>query len=232
MTNLVLIRHGEAEANVRQIVGGFRGDTGLTARGVAQAERLRDRLAATGEIAAHVLLASPLPRARQTAEIVAPALGLPVTFDDELQELRPGEADGLPLAEALARYGVPDFEREPDRLLCPGGESWSGFMKRVSAAIARIVEAHVGRTIVAVAHGGVVDGAFAHFLRLDVGGFLPAQFATRHASLTHWQRRPRMNQTEAWHLVTFNDSAHLRDIDRSERIPWAALAARPGASRP
>jgi len=228
MTNLVLIRHGEAEANVRHIVGGVRGDTGLTPRGVIQAERLRDRLAATGEIAAHVLLASSLPRARQTAEIVAPALGLSVTLDDELQELRPGEADGLALGEALARYGVPDFEREPERPLCPGGESWSGFMKRVGDALGRIVQTHTGRTIVVVAHGGVVDGAFVHFLKLDARGFLPAHFATSHASMTHWQLRPRMNHTEAWHLMTFNDAAHLRDVDRTERIPWSALAVRRG----
>ncbi|MFT3767516.1 MAG: histidine phosphatase family protein [Minicystis sp.] len=224
MTNLVLIRHGEAEANVRHIVGGMRGDTGLTPRGVLQAERLRDRLAATGEITAHVLLASTLPRARQTAEIIAPALDLEVTLDDELHELRPGEADGLPLAEAIARFGLPDFEREPERPLGPGAESWHGFMGRVAAAIDRIVRAHEGNTIVAVTHGGFVDGAFAHFLRLGAG-FPPAQFSTRHASITHWQKRPRWNQAEGWHLVTFNDAAHLRDIDRSERIPWAALRA-------
>jgi probable phosphoglycerate mutase len=212
VTNLVLIRHGEAEANVRRIVGGRRGDTGLTARGVVQAERLRDRLAATSEIAADVLLASPLPRARQTAEIVAPALGLSVTLDECLEELRPGDADGLPLADAIARYGMPDFEREPERPFCPGAESWSGFMRRVAGALERVVQAHAGRTIVAITHGGVVDGAFAHFLRLDVSRYLPAQFATRHASLTHWQRRARFDRTEAWHLVTFNDAAHLRDI--------------------
>jgi probable phosphoglycerate mutase len=225
LTSLVLIRHGEAEANVTQIVGGPRGDTGLTARGRTQAERLRDRLAATREIEAHVLLASTLPRARQTAEILAPALGLPITLDDELHELRPGEADGLSMLDAMARFGMPDFARAPERPVSPGGESWSAFMARVAAAIARITEAHEGKTIVAVTHGGFVDGAFAHFLRLGTG-LPPTQFLTRHASITHWQRRPQWNQTPGWALVTFNDAAHLRDLDAEERIPWAALGAK------
>lgn len=225
MTNLVLIRHGEAEANVRQIIGGMRGDTGLTPRGVLQAERLRDRLAATSEIEAHVLLGSTLPRARQTAEIIAPALGVPLTLDDGLQELQTGESDGMPLGEAIARYGMPDFERDPGRPMCPGAESWAGFMGRVAATLDRIVHAHEGRTIVVVTHGGFVDGAFAHFLKLGTG-FPMTQFATRHASITHWQKRVRWNQSEGWHLLTFNDAAHLRDIDREARIPWASLRAK------
>jgi len=42
-THLYLIRHGEAVSNVEPIIGGLRGDGGLTPRGVAQATRLRDR---------------------------------------------------------------------------------------------------------------------------------------------------------------------------------------------
>ncbi|HEX5571400.1 MAG TPA: histidine phosphatase family protein, partial [Ktedonobacterales bacterium] len=104
-TNLYLIRHGEAVCNVDGTIAGMHSDVGLTELGVMQAERLRDRLAATGEIAADALIASTLPRAWQTAEIVAPALGLPIIPDDDAQELRPGEADGLNVADFLERYG-------------------------------------------------------------------------------------------------------------------------------
>lgn len=228
MLNLHLIRHGEAEVNVRRIVGGKRGDTGLTPRGVLQAERLRDRLAATSEIQPDVLLASPLARARQTAEILAPALGLVPVLDEGLEEIDPGEADGLPLDEAVARYGIPDFERDPSRPLCPGGESWTGFMARVAAVLDRLVEAHEGRTIVAVTHGGFVDGSFVHFLGLTARAFPGAQLATRHTSLTHWQRRLGPGAGHAFRLVAFNDAMHLRDIDRPQRIPWEVL----GGGRP
>jgi 2,3-bisphosphoglycerate-dependent phosphoglycerate mutase len=227
MTNLYLIRHGEAFANVSHVVGGMRGDTGLTPLGVVQAERLRARLAATGELAADVLIASTLPRARQTAEIIAPALGLPLTLDDEVQELRPGDADGLPLDEAVRRYALPDVERDPFRPISPGGESWAQFMLRVCAALDRITRAHQGRKVAVVTHGGFIDGAFLHFFKMNALTLPPAHFATRHTSMTHWQHRQRWNQNEAWHLVYYNDSAHLRDIDRPGRIPWATLSAPP-----
>src|SRR4051794_29958771 len=100
MTDLYIIRHGEGDYQVRKIVPGPKGDKGLSDLGRQQARRLHDRLAATSEIKADVLIASSLPRARETAEIIAPALGLPVLLDDDLQELRPGETDGLTFAEA------------------------------------------------------------------------------------------------------------------------------------
>ena len=81
MTNLYLIRHGEAHSNVNPVIGGMKGDQGLTPLGRAQAQRLRDRLMRSGEIKADVLIASDLPRAAQTAETIAPALRLPITWD-------------------------------------------------------------------------------------------------------------------------------------------------------
>src|SRR5262249_22253167 len=78
MTNLYLIRHADYTFGLED--GKYR-DLGLTPLGVKQAELLRDRLATTGEIKADVLIASTMPRARQTAEILAPALGLPVVLD-------------------------------------------------------------------------------------------------------------------------------------------------------
>src|SRR5450759_1486061 len=82
MTQLYLIRHGEAMGAIK----GFVGDGGLSSLGVQQAEQLRDRLLATKEIAADVLIASTLPRAQQTAQIIAPALGVPVQSADAIQE--------------------------------------------------------------------------------------------------------------------------------------------------
>ena len=58
MTHLYLIRHGEALGAVKRIIG----NTPLSPFGITQAERLRDRLAATGEIAADVLISSTLVR--------------------------------------------------------------------------------------------------------------------------------------------------------------------------
>lgn len=209
MTHLYLIRHGESVANVEPLIAGMRGDAGLTPLGVAQAERLRDRLAATGEIVADALIASTLPRARQTAEIVAPALGLPIIWDDEVQELRPGEADGLSLAEFHERYGSSEYEADPFRPMSPGGESWAGFLVRVGQAFRRITSEHDGQRVVVICHGGVIDASFQVLGEMNLLTPLRLEFGARNTSITHWQRRQREGRPPRWRLERYNDAAHL-----------------------
>jgi 2,3-bisphosphoglycerate-dependent phosphoglycerate mutase len=78
VTRLVLVRHGEADCNVGKRFGGPLGCTGLSPEGRRQVERLRDRVARTGELAGTTALyASTLPRAIETAEILNEAIGQP-----------------------------------------------------------------------------------------------------------------------------------------------------------
>lgn len=220
-TNLYLIRHGQAVANVEPIIGGMKGDTGLTDLGVAQAERLRERLAATGEIRADALLASSLPRARQTAEIIAPALDLPVQLDDDLHELRPGdEGDGLSYQAYWARYGRVDLEAEPLRPIGLGGESWGQFTLRVGTALDRIAGAHSGRTVVIVCHGGVIDVSFLFFFGMPTLRMPPAGFLTHNTSITHWRQEPGRR----WRLLRYNDDAHLNGLSEGKRLDWSSVA--------
>ncbi len=218
MTNLYLIRHGEAFGNVEPIITGMKADKGLTPRGVAQAERLRDRLA-LGELAADVLIASTLPRARQTAEIIRPALGLPIILDDDVQELMIGEADGMTNQAAWAKFGQPDFDRQPLRPIAPGGESWGEFTLRVSRALTRITAEHVGKSIVVVCHGGVIDCSFVHFFHMPGLVLPPTDFHTRNTSLTHWERVNRRDR-QLWRLNSYNDITHLHDIGAVESLRW------------
>lgn len=226
MTHLYLIRHGEAVVNVEPVVGGMRGDTGLTPRGVAQAEQLRDRLQATREIAADVLIASTLLRARQTAEIIAPALDLPIQWEDEVQEMRVGEADGLTLQEMWDQFGVPDLYNNPLTPIAPGGENWGQFMLRVGTAIERITRMYEGKTIVIVCHGGVIDGSFVYFFGFNTMSLPPIEFRTHNTSLTHWARHVH-NGRARWQLMGYNDIAHLQDIGVRESIRWEDVTPNP-----
>ncbi len=94
---LILIRHGESEHALHPMIAGKEHCRGLTMQGFNQAHRLAERLRTTGEVSdCQVLLASPVLRARQTAEVLTTQLALgPVQQDDDLCELHPGEADGL-----------------------------------------------------------------------------------------------------------------------------------------
>jgi probable phosphoglycerate mutase len=226
MTHLFLIRHGETMGTIE----GFVGDGGLSPLGVVQAERLRDRLAATKEIQADILIASTFPRAMQTAEIIAPALGVPILPDDEIQELRPGIAEGMKLQTFWTTFGQPDYQKMPFRPIAPAGESWGQFMLRIATALDRIVREYEGKTIVLVCHGGVIDGSFIYFFHLNAWTPPPTRFATVNTSITHW----KSNGGGHWQLVTFNDGFHLQDIGTPIRLPWDQLVAQSasGTDRP
>src|SRR5687767_2479115 len=139
MTRLVLVRHGEAQSHVDHVVGGDRGCTGLSDLGRRQAGALRDRWARTagselGEVSA--IYASTLPRAIETAEIVAPALGLDdVKTERDLREWDPGEeADRLTWEEIEARYPRDD-PWSAHRSRFPGSETWAEFSLRVGRVL-------------------------------------------------------------------------------------------------
>ncbi|GAB4206905.1 MAG: histidine phosphatase family protein [Roseiflexaceae bacterium] len=215
ITNIYLIRHGEAFSNVDGVIGGMKADRGLTERGFAQARALAERLA-TGEIAADVLYASTLPRARQTAELVAGALKLPVEWDDDLHELRPGESDGLHISEARSRFqGFARFLDDLYTPIAPGAESWGSFQARVSAALERLTRRHTGQNVVVVAHGGVIEVSFLHFLGLGPEARTRAAFHGRNTAITHWRHQESGGRWE-WRLIAHNDHYHLRALEQGD----------------
>ena len=206
-TRLVLVRHGESDVTVRRVIGGPRSCTGLSQLGSTQAERLRDRLERTGEISATALYSSAYPRAEQTAEIIAPALGLSVAVEPGFGEHDPGpDCDGLGFGEFVDRYGMPDWETDPHDVTFPGGETVAEFHLRVGRTLSETLREHAGGTVVVACHGGVVDAAFRSLLGLPpTGGF---ELHTANASLTELVvvRRGR------WRLVRYNDAAHLEGL--------------------
>lgn len=208
-THVWLIRHAEAVVNVERLVAGPRCDTGLTPLGVAQAEALRARLMVSSECAAHVLVSSSLPRALQTARLIAPALGLEPLGDDGLCEMQPGEAEGLTFEECAARYGAYD----PRLPISPGGERWQQFVRRVGRTLARLTEAHAGRTLALVAHGWVIEASFVHFFGLPNPPVQRMEFQVTHTSLTHWYEKPTP-EGRRWYLGRYNDAAHLHPAAR------------------
>lgn len=228
-TNLYLIRHGESVPNVTPIVGGMLGDAGLTPRGREQAALLEQRLR-LGEILADVLYTSTLPRAVETATYVARALGMEARHDDTWHELRPGEADGIPIDEWKMRYGGDEFltGADPFRPFSPGGESWGAFLLRVGSAIRATVARHLGQTIVVVCHGGVLEGAFYHAFGLGPTS-TRVHFVPHNASITQWRyHHPETGAAPYWTLVTYNDAAHLLPVGDTAReaIPTPATEKR------
>jgi len=163
---ILLVRHGETEWNRARRYQGW-SDSPLTAHGVAQAEAIGHRLHALPDAGAAEIIASPIGRARRTAEIIALCLGrtAPLLFDERLREISLGAWDGLDRREIRTRMGegFAEFEwyfRTPD------GESYEEFAGRIRAWLEEIGD----RPVIAVSHGvvtRVLRGIYAALPRAD-----------------------------------------------------------------
>jgi probable phosphoglycerate mutase len=211
VTRLFLIRHGESVAQVEGFLSGHDTCRGLSDLGRRQAQALHDRLARSGEITADVVLTSILPRAIETASIIGPAIGGGDALQDcDLCEIHAGEAEGLTWAEFGEAY--PGYTWGPDKAHAPGAESWNVFGVRVARALRRYAEEHADKTIVAAVHGGVIEQSFFAFL--GEGADVPLAHLVN-TSITEWvfQPNPFRGGEPRWHLVRFNDHAHLDGVD-------------------
>ena len=204
----MLVRHGESRATVERFVGGPRSCTGLTDHGRRQAEALRNRLSAGHDVEATALFASNFPRALETANIIAPAVGsLPVSVDSGWGEHDPGpDCDGMTYDEFIERFGVPRWDGDPHDVVYPGGETISQFHDRVIEALRRTVRQHEGGTIVIACHAGVIDAVMRQTLHMHQTGKF--ELHTQNTSLTELFHV----QGSKWRLVRYNDSSHLNGL--------------------
>lgn len=213
---LVLVRHGDAHAGFHGVIGGHLGCRGLTPLGRRQAQALARHLGETGRIRADALLASVLPRAVETAEIIAPGLGLrSLRQECDLCEVHPGEADGLTWTEYAHRYGSFDMESEPDRVFAPGGDSWKSFHDRVERMFAQMAQEFAGATVVAVCHAGVIMASLRVLFAIPHPG-RGTRARPSNTGLTEWEHDLQQGQ---WTLHSFNEATHLLDVEPDSPAP-------------
>jgi ribonuclease H / adenosylcobalamin/alpha-ribazole phosphatase len=144
-----LLRHGQTEHTPERRYSG-RNDLPLSRTGRAEAAAAAERAKALG---VDVVVASPLRRTRETAEIVAGALGLPVVLDEDLVELDFGDLEGLTFDEARAKHPLAARRFLDDvTVAAPGGESIADVSNRVERARRRILSQHAGLTVLVVSH--------------------------------------------------------------------------------
>jgi probable phosphoglycerate mutase len=159
-------------------------------------------------VEATALFASNFPRALETANIIAPAVGsLPVTVDSGWGEHDPGpDCDGMTYDEFIERFGVPRWDGDPHDVVSPGGETISQFHDRVMETLRRTVRRHEGGTIVIACHAGVIDAVMRQTLHMHQTGKF--ELNTQNTSLTELFHV----QGSKWRLVRYNDSSHLNGL--------------------
>jgi len=153
---------------------------------------------------------SPMQRARETAEPVAAAHGLPVVIDDELAEydrhskwyvpMEELKASGDPRWAEVMAGKVDDIEVDPVT-----------FANIVERAMQRVVEANPSRRVAVVCHGGVINAYVSRVLGLtDNPGF----FYPNYTSIS----RVMVARSGERTVQSLNETAHLRGTDLLVRL--------------
>jgi probable phosphoglycerate mutase len=205
VTTIVLVRHGVTDWNLdRRFQGQI--DIPLNDEGLRQAELTGRRLAADpGRDRIAAVHTSDLSRAARTAQPIARALGLPMHADPALRERNYGAFEGRTHDE-LAQQEVEAWARwrarEPDFELPGGGESLRAVHARGAGALRGLAARYPAATVVAVAHGGVLDCAF----RIAAG--LPLDAPRGHDLLNASLNRIAFDG-DGFRLIDWADVAHL-----------------------
>lgn len=170
--DVYVMRHGETEANVREVLAG-RGDSPFTAAG-------RDHPGAVAQHLVDVPLAcvytSPMERARRTARLVIERLGrdVPVRTEDAIAEIDAGEFTGLSFDEVRRR--VPRGA-VLGRFRYPGGESWRDVQLRALRFVLGLEERHEGgAAVLVVTHAGVIAALVADYLDEPIQRYIRTRF--------------------------------------------------------
>ena len=198
---IVFARHGQTAPNRDGLVLG-RADPELTEEGHRQAALLAAELA---DEPVSAILTSPLVRARQTADAVGAACGVPVVVDERLVEIDWGAWEGRP-AGSLAKADVDKWKADDGT--APEGESLDSLARRVESFC--LEELDEDGLVVAVSHVSPIKAAAAWALGVD--GTVAWRMFLGLASIT----RVGQGRTSPV-LLSFNETGHLHPVEDRTR---------------
>ncbi|MEV0336875.1 histidine phosphatase family protein [Nocardia sp. NPDC050717] len=194
---LILVRHAQPE---RVAATTAIADPALTEIGRRQSERVPAALAAHGITR---IVSSPQRRARETAGPTATARDLPIDVVDDLAEYDRDLPAYIPIEDAKTEFAEA-YARIKAGLL-PEQIDGAAFTARVLAAVEGIVAAaDPTDTVVAFAHGGVINALLADILGLA----RPLTFPIDYCSVT----RILYSRTGSRTAATINENGHVWDL--------------------
>ena len=168
---LFVVRHGETAWSRERRFAGSR-DVALEPEGLRQCEAVARALAPQAVVAVY---ASPLERARASAEVIAKPHRLPVEIDPAFGEMAFGEWEGLTREEVAARFpaAYEEWRHAPHLVRIGGGETLARVAERARGAVQALAATHAGKTIVLVTHAIVT-----RLIVLDALGLGPERLWT------------------------------------------------------
>lgn len=215
MTQLILVRHGETEANVSQVWHGAL-DAPLTERGRWQVSATASRVAQLQECSpVSAFYVSPQPRAQSTAAAIAAAIGREPTVEHDLREFDLGDWEGRSFQDLHDVEDLWGKWRVDPKFAPPNGESPHLFNLRAVGAVGMLARAHPNQTVLIVTHGGVICNVLASWL-----GAGPADWRNwepHNCAITVLE-----GENGRWRGLLVNDISHLpAESSVEETAIWA-----------
>ncbi|GCE13099.1 histidine phosphatase family protein [Tengunoibacter tsumagoiensis] len=156
-TNTIyLVRHGENPANLTHEFSYKAVDYSLTPKGRLQAQQTAAYFSQQPTI--NAIYASPLKRARETAEAIGDALQLPVTIIEEFREINIGDLEGKEPSHENWEYHnkiVQQWFNGHKEIAFVGGENYYTLLARLKAGLLEATRNRNGQRIIIVGHGGI-----------------------------------------------------------------------------
>jgi broad specificity phosphatase PhoE len=201
MTDILLVRHGESEANRDGRYAG-RSETSLSAAGRRQAQLLASRLA---QLSLDVIYSGPLSRCTATAGEIAARCTLQVRVQDQFTEIDLGPWEGQSRDDIAKRH--PEdwavWRSAPGDLRVPGIEDLRAVAARTVSGLLAVAREHGGQRVAVVTHEAVIRVAVLHCLGADTASFRRLSVDT--CSLT-WLE---LVGERFARIRTLNDTSHL-----------------------
>ncbi len=199
MTQIYLIRHGEAEGNVfRRLHGQY--DSLLTPRGHRQVQVLRQKFA---QIPIDGCFSSDLTRACLTARSIYLPKNLPLHRDARFREVDVGVWEDVPYGylENFEERGMWEFNHNPPAWVVEGSESYARYTQRFLDGMRAAAEQYDGGTIAIFSHGAVMRGVLMRLFFHDSAQGLPYSDNTGVSKLCY--------RNGAFEAEFLNDNSHL-----------------------
>jgi len=201
----VFLRHGESLGNAQSRWQG-QSDYPLTEKGHAQAKSLAERWALEN-VKFDLVLASPLGRAKETAEIIASKLKIDVEYDEIWLERAIGEMEGL-TAEEVRQKPRPPYTTPYDSIGGNGEGDWALFL-RAGQALHHLLKRPAGSYLI-VSHGGMLNQVMH-----AIAGIAPhvdpsgVRFRFENTAFSRVMYYPHQHR---WAIDAVNDHAHLKNL--------------------
>ncbi len=167
--SLFLVRHGTTRANLENRFAGKTSEP-LHKDGIRQMKELGIRLMSSN---ISRIICGPLPRTRQSAEILAETLKTPITIDNALTEIHIPHWDGLSKQAIRDRYNneYPNWLNSPDKFALPGCEKLADVQIRGVKTVEKYLKTLFDGTALLVSHLIVVRCIVLHYKNLPIKDF-------------------------------------------------------------